>query len=268
MKNLYGAGNLAEAHMLQDLLSQQGIEVIVQGEYLQGGLGDLPASGLVRLLVDDGEYARAKEFLDEWLASQSQHEPEFPRDKHPRKSGIGAVGGGLAGLLLGFGISYVYYMVPVTSDVVDRNNDGVPEETWNFASDGIARSVELDRNSDGKIDSIVEYTRSGENRAAFDDNDFNGTYETSYKYSDNNSFRSESDTDNDGRVDLIGTTKNGVFVYEEWVSSESGRVFRKDYYQNSQLSKSEVDLNSDGVFETVRIYDKRGEIVPSGMANE
>ncbi|GMW06630.1 MAG: hypothetical protein AMXMBFR8_14270 [Nevskiales bacterium] len=47
MKRIYEAANAIEAHMIVHLLGQAGIEGRVEGEYLQGGVGELPAVGLV-----------------------------------------------------------------------------------------------------------------------------------------------------------------------------------------------------------------------------
>ena len=61
MVEIYTALNVLDAHILCGLLRQAGIEAQVWGEYLQGGIGELPAWGLVRVAVpeDDVEQARA-----------------------------------------------------------------------------------------------------------------------------------------------------------------------------------------------------------------
>ena len=46
MRNLYEASNAIEANLLKGLLETEGIEVFIRGEYLQGGIGDLPVSGI------------------------------------------------------------------------------------------------------------------------------------------------------------------------------------------------------------------------------
>jgi CheY-like chemotaxis protein len=58
MKTLYEPSNAIEAHMLQDLLQQEGISTRIQGAYLQGAVGELPASGLVHLVVEDDDTIR------------------------------------------------------------------------------------------------------------------------------------------------------------------------------------------------------------------
>jgi tRNA nucleotidyltransferase/poly(A) polymerase len=45
MKTIYQAVNAIEAHMLRDLLAQEGLSPVIQGEHLQGAVGELPAAG-------------------------------------------------------------------------------------------------------------------------------------------------------------------------------------------------------------------------------
>lgn len=61
MKLLHQPANAVEGHMLADLLRQQGIASTLLGEHLQGAIGELPAAGLVRLMVaeEDHETTRA-----------------------------------------------------------------------------------------------------------------------------------------------------------------------------------------------------------------
>lgn len=70
MRTLYEAANLVEAHMLADLLKQEGLQTHVQGEYLQGGVGELQANALVRLMIDEADYPRARAVVDAWDAAQ------------------------------------------------------------------------------------------------------------------------------------------------------------------------------------------------------
>ena len=60
--------------MIADLLRQEGIAGLVQGEYLQGAIGALPACGLVRVVVDEADYERARKVIDGWVAAQPRDE--------------------------------------------------------------------------------------------------------------------------------------------------------------------------------------------------
>jgi hypothetical protein len=75
MRPVYEAAHGVEAHMIADLLRQEGIAGLVQGEYLQGAVGGLPAAGLVRVVVDDDDFDRARAVIDGWLAAQVADEP-------------------------------------------------------------------------------------------------------------------------------------------------------------------------------------------------
>src|SRR5690606_21937966 len=66
-----------QAHLLQDVLRQHGIASHVQGEHLQGAIGELPAGNLVRLLVDDADYDPARRALDEWERAAPMDEDEL-----------------------------------------------------------------------------------------------------------------------------------------------------------------------------------------------
>jgi hypothetical protein len=66
MKRIYEAANAIEAHMIVHLLGQAGIEGRVEGEYLQGGVGELPAVGLVGVAVPEEQAERARAIVLEW----------------------------------------------------------------------------------------------------------------------------------------------------------------------------------------------------------
>ena len=70
MKLLYQAANAVEAHILQGYLQQEGLNVLVLGEYLQGAIGELPAAGLVRLMVEDDQYDTARTAIARWEAAR------------------------------------------------------------------------------------------------------------------------------------------------------------------------------------------------------
>ncbi len=66
MQTIYDANNSIEANLLKNLLQQEGIEVFIRGEFLQGGIGELPAIGLVSLMVDDADVERAADIVQAW----------------------------------------------------------------------------------------------------------------------------------------------------------------------------------------------------------
>lgn len=86
MRTLYQAASAIEAHMLLDLLKQQGLSAEIHGEHLQGAIGELPAAGLVRLVVDEPDYAAARELIERWEAEQPA---EATRTPAPESSSTG-----------------------------------------------------------------------------------------------------------------------------------------------------------------------------------
>ncbi|MFN0315349.1 MAG: DUF2007 domain-containing protein, partial [Burkholderiales bacterium] len=66
MKTAYEAANAVEAHMIQDVLRREEVEAEIHGEFLPGAVGELPAAGLVRVVVADEDYARAREVIGRW----------------------------------------------------------------------------------------------------------------------------------------------------------------------------------------------------------
>ncbi len=63
---VYNAANSLDAHMIKSLLEQQEIPAYIQGEYLQGGVGEVPAMGLVTVAVHNDNYANARKIITEW----------------------------------------------------------------------------------------------------------------------------------------------------------------------------------------------------------
>lgn len=66
MKRIFQASNLIEASIIQGFLEQCGIQVHISGFYLQGGIGELPVSGLVSLWVEDDQFDQARQLLKEY----------------------------------------------------------------------------------------------------------------------------------------------------------------------------------------------------------
>lgn len=63
MKSVYTAQNSIDAHLVKGLLSNHGIDALVTGDFLQGGLGELPAFGLVEVRVSPQDESRARAII-------------------------------------------------------------------------------------------------------------------------------------------------------------------------------------------------------------
>lgn len=68
-KLAFDASSNIEAHLVMHQLQQAGIDARIEGEYLQGGVGDLAAIGNVRVLVDEKDLDEAKAVIAEWEAA-------------------------------------------------------------------------------------------------------------------------------------------------------------------------------------------------------
>ena len=70
METVFDAENNVEAHMIVHLLERSGIKAEIMGEYLQGGVGELPAHGNIRVVVDPSDVPEARKLISEWEAEQ------------------------------------------------------------------------------------------------------------------------------------------------------------------------------------------------------
>ena len=60
MKQAYQAANPVDAQLVVDLLASEGIATFIQGQYLSGAIGELPAGELLRVWVADEHVDRAR----------------------------------------------------------------------------------------------------------------------------------------------------------------------------------------------------------------
>jgi hypothetical protein len=68
---VYRAKDGPQAHLLKSALEQAGIRALVEGDLLQGAVGELPAgwSSAPRILVQEADAARARALLERWEGS-------------------------------------------------------------------------------------------------------------------------------------------------------------------------------------------------------
>lgn len=71
MKPLYTARHATDAHLIRGYLESQGIQALVRGEFLTGGIGELPADICKVWVVDDSAYARADALLWQFLQGEA-----------------------------------------------------------------------------------------------------------------------------------------------------------------------------------------------------
>ena len=100
MKQAYHAANPVDAQLVVDLLASEGITAFLQGQYLSGAVGELPAGELLRVWVADEDLARAKSVIAGREAQaplvEGAIDPSLARSWSRAWSGLGAAGEGLA----------------------------------------------------------------------------------------------------------------------------------------------------------------------------
>ncbi len=63
MISVFRGSDYVQAQLVTGLLQHAGIEVFLQGALLQGALGDLPATGHLRIFVDESDRVAAEEII-------------------------------------------------------------------------------------------------------------------------------------------------------------------------------------------------------------
>ena len=147
MKLLYEASDTLEAHMILNLLENAGLSARVDGEYLQGGVGELQAIGIVRVMIEELDYPEAKLIVQKW--DEKQPAQEEPRPQLQKNSG--SLGRVFVAFFCGVAATAIYFQTPVTGNGIDYNGDGKFDEVWSYVNYRLAKS-EVDRNLDGNFD--------------------------------------------------------------------------------------------------------------------
>lgn len=78
MQRIYEARDLLEAEMLIGMLASEGIEAFLTGHHLIGAVGELPAAGLLSLMVEDALAEHARQLIAEYNGAEPlpAEEPE------------------------------------------------------------------------------------------------------------------------------------------------------------------------------------------------
>ena len=81
MRIVYRAENLIDAHLIKNVLEQQGIPAYVAGEYLTGAIGELPIQGLINVMVSEDQWSAARNIVEEIDARLAQARPLATKSK-------------------------------------------------------------------------------------------------------------------------------------------------------------------------------------------
>jgi len=256
LKSVYEPSNALEGHMLQDLLKQRGIAAHVEGAQLQGGVGELPASGFVRVVVEDDDYVAARAVIEDWEAASVAVPSHVPPDRTTKGFIVG-----LIGLAIGIAATYAFLRTPVDLAQLDQNEDGRFDEHLSFSPLGVLLKNEVDRNYDGKNDLIQQFDRKSRTDTVVADEDFNGSFESRWYYRANQPVLGEFDTDGDSTIDIRTQFRDGVAVSSEYMVAGSRRPVRVEYYRLGGLASADVDTDRDGRLDKRYKYSNLAEVI-------
>ncbi|MEM7359467.1 MAG: DUF2007 domain-containing protein [Pseudomonadota bacterium] len=253
MKSVFEASTGIEAHMIKNLLALNELTSEVYGEHLQGGVGDLQAVGIVRVMVAEDDYHQAREIIAEWEADHP--EPSVVDEPGTdQKAGTRGFGSDLLAFIVGAAAMFFILKMPFTSEGIDYNGDGVLDEEYQYAGNYL-KSARFDQNRDGKYDAIYKYNQRGLLRTAVFDQDFDGTHETLCGYKEGNTLWCRTDFDDNGDAEIKEQYYHGVLVSADIHDMKSGILHSKLHYRAGNLVRAEQDLDGDGVFESTQYYD-------------
>jgi hypothetical protein len=251
MKNIFEAENTIEAHMISGLLEQRGIQSNINGEYLQGGVGDIQPQGFIQITVDENNYDAARKIIDEWESKQ----PSTDTSKNEKTKTSGFFSGAIIGLIIGIGLTFWVTSTPTYTSGIDHNQDGINDEIWTFKNNLLSKT-EIDRNFDGDIDHIYDYNFRGILSKSKSDDDFDGVFESSNKFRRGNTYYYQSDTNGDGSPDYKMYLSYGVLYKIEIYSPEIKTPVKVQYYKLNKLVSAKYDSDLNGSFDTEYKYDE------------
>lgn len=271
MITIYRAANITDAHLIRQMLEAEDIPAFIQGEYLQGAVGEVPANTEVLVQVSNQDYAAARALVENWESAVVEETEEDAEDASQyaasalsARRGVSVftvIGCLLTGALVGAAMVWAVHNRPSESASIDYDGDGRAEERVFFAGERAER-VESDRNRDGKADQIIRYGIDGTLDMIENDDDFDGGYETVTRFHHNQPQRWVVDDGLDRKIDYRGEYLMGVLFREEWLDAK-GNVVKSILYDNALPVSGEFDSDGDGRLDTARRYDRRGEIVSS-----
>jgi len=260
MRLLYEAANGVEAHMILNLLEQQELSGRIDGAFLQGGIGELPAGNQVRVMVEEHDYAAAKAIVTAWDAAQPPAEvAAAPAPAVATSSKTMIL---LTGLAIGALCTFAFLRAPVADRGVDRNGDGVLDEHWRLSASGQVVGNEVDRNLDGKVDLIAHFNQQGLMETNESDDDFDGVFESKASYRLGEAYLAEVDTDGDAYLDLRFHYAFGVISTMEYINPASGLPRKTEYYVRNKMTHFDTDTDLDGKLDKRTRVDGLGE--PAG----
>ena len=75
MQVVYMPENIIDAHLIKGLLASVDIDSFIRGEHLVGAIGELPALGLLAVMVADEDLDAARALIQDWDRAEIETEP-------------------------------------------------------------------------------------------------------------------------------------------------------------------------------------------------
>lgn len=249
MRSVYSASSLLDARMVADQLQREGIHAEIFGGYLQGGAGELPATGLVRVMVADEDLDRAARIVAEWERTTTERDNEHLTASSRAKT----LAGFTLGLITGIAGTWLYVSLPEQPRQTlyydyngDRRVDG-----WRERVNEQTVESRRDRNFDGVVDAWWYYDEHGRVARARRDDDFDGNAEFTLGYRNNQRHQGTVDANDDGVAEYQLYYEHGLLARKEILDPDSGALVSRLHYRNGKhLEKVERDTDGDGVIDT------------------
>jgi uncharacterized protein YdbL (DUF1318 family) len=70
MQRIYEPQDLMEGELLLGMLASEGIDAYLTGQHLAGAVGELPAAGLLGVMVEDAQAHSARQLIAAYNAAQ------------------------------------------------------------------------------------------------------------------------------------------------------------------------------------------------------
>lgn len=274
MKPVYEAENALDANLAKGILNQMGIAAAIKGEYLQGGIGDIPLAGLVTVMVEDADELPAREVLQRWqdgeLTLDAEHidhtEHSFPEQANyivpvatgqPFSKAIAAflVGAAIAGTAV-----HLCYRTPQFSYGIDTDGDGVEDTYLHWQGNYLDRE-DLDRDQDGRLDGVRQYDRHGILASWQYDDNFDGLFEVSGRTRSTGNSYFDTDRNGDGVTDTRDHyLYQSIYTMTEFYAEDGQQVIKRFIYRDKGVSYAELDSDRDGSMDTFYLFNDIDEI--------
>ena len=246
MRKIYASQTSAEAHLLVEMLQQEGIEARVQDH----AAGVVPGENASVWIDDPRDEERA-------LALVESFSRPTPKERVPKRVSQAKAfeRGFFLGLTVGFAATWI-----ITNQLSiqkaqsptepftewDANGDGVIDSWAEYDAEGVVLNTSYDRDHDGQADRWEEYDANGRIVRARTDNDSDGEADLWQEYGEDARIsKSHGDSNLDGAPD-----------------------FWEEYDERGLLIAARYDEDSDGTPDLWQTFQDEGKVVEYAADND